>query len=1121
MLSLSRMFRRYTFPPFDSLPFAGAATSLWRNILAAAVLMGLCAFAGPQKTSAQCTTDGDGFWSDGANWSSCGGTPPESGDHVIIDGNSIALDVDATGIASVEIRGGGTLQATAGLFSDSDGSLQIDGPFNLVSGNYTAEGAGGNITLLSVAGNFTNNDTFDAGSQTVDIGGTLTNDGGSFTASGTVDIGGDFDNISGGSLSLSGSTVTFDGSGTQTLGGDFTTGGNSDNTFAQLIVDGSDVSGPVQTDFRGGGVNVLNGSFTSAGSDLAGTSVSFEGGEVSFTGGLDLLGDGDSKDALSASGVELVLGSSATLSIAGDLRLGSSLMANGTFILQGDGVLSGPSGTSSYTLSDLQGEGNGKYEIQKDLKVEGSLLAPSNTGDRLSIVTNENTNGTNKITLNGSGTVGGSGTLSLATDLEFGSSGPSEIGGNVAMGSSEAPADNTGDTEPIVNGVLSYSGGVPFSNPLTAERRVDDSNTNDGSGPGNSDVGGLGPNAGWRLMSAPMALDAADIDETSDGELVVDLQSSGGQGYMMYRWQPGPGANDGNSSNGAWRAVTSLSDSTIDRSDGFLLFFFDDNLDPISEGRSSETPEGGLTVTATGDPTASTSRTITPQDLGDTSPKDIFLVGNPFQAYFNLNGLEANGTTFYSADINGDGDADFVDNIQIWKTSYPDQAGGSSSGSYPPTPTASTANPVAPWQGFFIEVNDIDNPQSLNGTDIDLTFDGSATSVSGDNFVKATGQPPREIRLQLSLSTSDGEKILDNQTRFIFDKNGTKSFDQLDASKLTPQSTSFGAIAIQGTKFDQPRMKVIDSNPRDPSLPVTTDLGFEATCFAGDFTIQASSFQNIPDGWGIQIEDRETGRKEIISPGTGGYTFNYDGITEDCPNSTKTKSASGGRHAPTPRPLLFGNAGNEVQSKAASTPRFKVIIDQTEALPVELNGFDGSVESQDVILEWQTASEQNNAGFHVQRKESDTGAFTDVGYVESKAEGGTSNQTLSYQHRLSDLDAGTHTFRLKQVDVDGSTSFSDPIDVKVGLQGSHTLTTYPNPVRDQATVEFAVKEQARVTVELYNTLGQRVKTLYRDTTPAEQTQRVALDADALSSGLYVVRLRSKQVTSTQTVTVVR
>ncbi len=188
------------------------------------------------------------------------------------------------------------------------------------------------------------------------------------------------------------------------------------------------------------------------------------------------------------------------------------------------------------------------------------------------------------------------------------------------------------------------------------------------------------------------------------------------------------------------------------------------------------------------------------------------------------------------------------------------------------------------------------------------------------------------------------------------------------------------------------------------------------------------------------------------------------------------------------------------------------------ALPVEFTNVSGQVEEQDAIIEWSTASETNNAGFEVQKKSDGSFTSLDGAFVEGA---GTTDQPQSYSYRVEDLDAGTHTFRLKQVDTDGATSFSDPIEVDVGLSGSYNFSTYPNPVKEQATIEFAVKEKANVTVSLYNTLGQRVKTIHRGRTPAEQTQRVALDANGLSSGLYFVRLQGAGFTATKRITVVR
>jgi hypothetical protein len=76
-------------------------------------------------------------------------------------------------------------------------------------------------------------------------------------------------------------------------------------------------------------------------------------------------------------------------------------------------------------------------------------------------------------------------------------------------------------------------------------------------------------------------------------------------------------------------------------------------------------------------------------------------------------------------------------------------------------------------------------------------------------------------------------------------------------------------------------------------------------------------------------------------------------------------------------------------------------------------------------------------------------------------------------------------------------------------------------VSGTATLSFAVKEQAETTITLYNTLGQRVATLYEGTPQAGEQQTTQVDVSGLSSGTYFIRLRSDGKTDTRRISVVR
>ena len=216
----------------------------------------------------------------------------------------------------------------------------------------------------------------------------------------------------------------------------------------------------------------------------------------------------------------------------------------------------------------------------------------------------------------------------------------------------------------------------------------------------------------------------------------------------------------------------------------------------------------------------------------------------------------------------------------------------------------------------------------------------------------------------------------------------------------------------------------------------------------------------------------------------------------------------------------YDSGNDEIVAETSSFSEL-VFASDTNELPVELASFEGTATDGGVRLTWQTASEQNNAGFEVQRKAGPSG-WNRVGYVESKADGGITTEAKSYQFVVGDLPVGTHQFRLRQVDLDGSPQVHGPIEVDVQMQEALRLTVpAPSPVSSTATLSFAVKEEAEASVAVYDMLGRKVQTLFDGRpTPGEST-RLRLDASGLPSGPYIIRLRADGQTRTQRMMVVR
>lgn len=196
---------------------------------------------------------------------------------------------------------------------------------------------------------------------------------------------------------------------------------------------------------------------------------------------------------------------------------------------------------------------------------------------------------------------------------------------------------------------------------------------------------------------------------------------------------------------------------------------------------------------------------------------------------------------------------------------------------------------------------------------------------------------------------------------------------------------------------------------------------------------------------------------------------------------------------------------------------------EDKPLPVEMAAFEARAEGKEALLQWQTAAETNNAGFEVQHKgPAESASWSKIGYVESKASGGTTTDSHSYRFRAEGLSVGTHRFRLRQVDLSGSATKTDPVTTTIRMQKALRLTPpAPNPVSGAATLRFGVKKAQSVEVALYDVLGRRMQTLFQGRPEAGQMQRVRLRATDLPAGTYFLRLQARKKTRTRRITVMR
>ncbi len=189
-------------------------------------------------------------------------------------------------------------------------------------------------------------------------------------------------------------------------------------------------------------------------------------------------------------------------------------------------------------------------------------------------------------------------------------------------------------------------------------------------------------------------------------------------------------------------------------------------------------------------------------------------------------------------------------------------------------------------------------------------------------------------------------------------------------------------------------------------------------------------------------------------------------------------------------------------------------IKATDVIPVELVSFTAAIEGDEVVLKWKTATETNNQGFEVERSQMSNiksqNDWEKISFVEGR---GTTTELTEYSYKDKITNPGNYVYRLKQIDFDGSFSYSDEVEIDVTGPTDFTLyQNYPNPFNPVTTIKFALPVASRVKINVYNTVGQLVETLV-DREMESGYHEVNFDASSLASGVYLYQLQAQDYVS--------
>jgi hypothetical protein len=185
-------------------------------------------------------------------------------------------------------------------------------------------------------------------------------------------------------------------------------------------------------------------------------------------------------------------------------------------------------------------------------------------------------------------------------------------------------------------------------------------------------------------------------------------------------------------------------------------------------------------------------------------------------------------------------------------------------------------------------------------------------------------------------------------------------------------------------------------------------------------------------------------------------------------------------------------------------------------LPVELISFTSRILDKKIELNWQTATEVNNYGFEIQRstisipqsassRNKTTDKWLPIGFVHGN---GNSNSPKKYSFTDEPLGNKEFIYRLKQIDFDGSFSFSDELDVVFNSLSSFVLEqNFPNPFNPSTKISYTLPEKVHVKLKVYDILTRQIAELVNSFQETGNYQ-VTFEGSNLPSGVYFYKFEA-------------
>ncbi len=206
-----------------------------------------------------------------------------------------------------------------------------------------------------------------------------------------------------------------------------------------------------------------------------------------------------------------------------------------------------------------------------------------------------------------------------------------------------------------------------------------------------------------------------------------------------------------------------------------------------------------------------------------------------------------------------------------------------------------------------------------------------------------------------------------------------------------------------------------------------------------------------------------------------------------------------------------------------------------QTLPVALSSFTVSMSSgMNAVLSWTSETETNMLGYNVFRNSENSYAEAEmINYPIIPAQ--NTSETTNYIFEDEEVDFGnTYYYWLQSVDLDLTYGLHGPISITVDedeeelppiVYETQLFNNYPNPFNPNTNINFTLREETHVSLEVFNITGQRVRVL-KNGEKSEGKHTIVWDGlddngRVSTSGIYFYRLKTDHFNETKKMILVK